>query len=263
MLQFYIPDDLKPPVLFYYKLSNFYQNHRRYVKSSDQDQLAGQFRSNDTISSSDCDPLKTDDETGKAYYPCGLIANSLFNDTFFSPVLLNAAGNNANNQTYPMTNKGIAWSSDKKLYQNTSYTTDQVVPPLNWRLQYPEYSADYPFPDLHDWEEFQVWMRTAGLPTFSKLALRNDTGTMTSGRYQVNIYDCEWDRTRTSVGVQLADKYLDFPVTKYSGTKAILLSTRTVMGGKNPFLGIAYIVVAGICVGLGALFTATHLIRPR
>jgi len=36
-----------------------------------------------------------------------------------------------------------------------------------------------------------------------------------------------------------------------------------VMGGRNPFLGIAYIVVGGICIVLGALFTATHLIRPR
>lgn len=35
------------------------------------------------------------------------------------------------------------------------------------------------------------------------------------------------------------------------------------MGGQNPFLGIAYVVVAGICVILGALFLATHLIKPR
>ena len=49
----------------------------------------------------------------------------------------------------------------------------------------------------------------------------------------------------------------------YDGTKSILISTRTVMGGKNPFLGIAYVVVAGICVVLGALFTETHLIKPR
>lgn len=54
-----------------------------------------------------------------------------------------------------------------------------------------------------------------------------------------------------------------FDVTEYGGTKAILISTRTVVGGKNPFLGIAYIVVAGICVILGVVFTVTHLIKPR
>ena len=56
---------------------------------------------------------------------------------------------------------------------------------------------------------------------------------------------------------------LDFPVTDYGGTKSILLTTRTVMGGQNPFMGIAYVVVGGICVLLGALFTVAHLIRPR
>jgi hypothetical protein len=52
-------------------------------------------------------------------------------------------------------------------------------------------------------------------------------------------------------------------VEKYSGTKSILISTRTVMGGKNPFLGIAYLVVGGLCILLGAVFLATHLIKPR
>lgn len=35
------------------------------------------------------------------------------------------------------------------------------------------------------------------------------------------------------------------------------------MGGRNPFLGIAYIVVGGLCIVLGGLFTVTQLIRPR
>lgn len=42
-----------------------------------------------------------------------------------------------------------------------------------------------------------------------------------------------------------------------------MISTRTVMGGKNPFMGIAYIVVGGICVILGLVFTVAHLIKPR
>ncbi len=43
----------------------------------------------------------------------------------------------------------------------------------------------------------------------------------------------------------------------------MVISTRTVMGGKNPFLGIAYVAVGGICILLGTLFTVIHLIKPR
>lgn len=197
---FYIPDDLAPPVLLYYQLTNFYQNHRRYVQSFDQDQLQGQARSNDSIAHSDCDPLQQETFTDannntykKPYYPCGLIANSLFNDTFLPPRLLAVAGSaDAGTTPYNMTRKGIAWSSDAKLYGATQYQYGEVVPPPNWREKYPEYSADvHPFPDLTEWEEFQVWMRTAGLPTFSKLALRNDNETMKAGPYEIVVYDCE------------------------------------------------------------------------
>lgn len=52
-------------------------------------------------------------------------------------------------------------------------------------------------------------------------------------------------------------------MTEYDGTKSILLSTRTALGGKNPFMGIAYVVVGGVCVLLGVLFTIAHLVRPR
>lgn len=187
-IQFYNPDTLNAPVLLYYQLTNFYQNHRRYVKSFDQDQLAGQFRSNASINSSDCSPLQIG-ANGKAYYPCGLIANSIFNDTFFSPVLLNTAGNSDSSQTYNMTNQGIAWNSDKDLYGVTKYTTSEVEPPPNWRKRFPTYNETFPFLDLHTDEAFQVWMRTAGLPTFSKLALRNDDEAMSPGRYEIIVYD--------------------------------------------------------------------------
>ncbi|KAK5172595.1 alkylphosphocholine resistance protein lem3 [Saxophila tyrrhenica] len=242
-IQFYVPEQLSPPVLLYYQLTNFYQNHRRYVQSFDQSQLEGNARSNQSISSSDCDPLQLD-PSGKAYYPCGLIANSMFNDTFQNIRLLNARSSSAEEKPYNMTDHNIAWDSDKDLYGMTKYEYSEVVPPPNWREQYPEYNETFPFPDLKTWDAFQVWMRTAGLPTFSKLALRNDDEPMEPGRYQIEVYDY-------------------FPVNIYDGTKSILISTRTVMGGRNPFLGIAYIVVGGLCILLGALFTVTQLFKPR
>ena len=82
VLQFDVPADIDPPVLLYYKLTNFYQNHRRYVKSLDQNQHRGDHVSTSTLKSGNCDPLGVIDD--KAVYPCGLIANSLFNGVCFA-----------------------------------------------------------------------------------------------------------------------------------------------------------------------------------
>ncbi|KAF2280416.1 CDC50 family protein-like protein [Westerdykella ornata] len=245
ILSFEIPDHLEPPVLFYYRLTNFYQNHRRYVKSLDIDQLKGKARDAAAIKGGDCDPLRVG-PGDKPYYPCGLIANSMFNDTFDNLTFANPQGNQGDAPTfYNMTERGIIWSTEKELYGKSAYKPDEVLPPPNWAKQYPEDGyATVGLPDLHTWEAFQVWMRTAGLPTFSKLAMRNDKDVLKSGTYRLKIYD-------------------RFPAEQYGGRKAILISTRTVMGGRNPFLGIAYIVVGGLCILLGVLFTGAHLVKPR
>ena len=62
----------------YYGLQNFYQNHRRYVKSRDDSQLLG--RDVSTLNT-ECAPYDKD-QNGNKYAPCGAIANSLFNGTF-------------------------------------------------------------------------------------------------------------------------------------------------------------------------------------
>ncbi len=92
-----IDSDIPAPIYVYYQLDNFYQNHRRYVKSRSNEQLMG--NSMDVNSLDDCDPIKTNAELGRskalsgktfesmgtldeAAYPCGLVAKSFFNDTF-------------------------------------------------------------------------------------------------------------------------------------------------------------------------------------
>ena len=52
-------------------------------------------------------------------------------------------------------------------------------------------------------------------------------------------------------------------MVEFGGTKELVISTLTVMGGRNPFLGIAYVVVGGLCVILGVVFAVAHLVKPR
>ena len=97
---FNISEDLKSPIYFYYKLDNFYSNHIDYVKSKNYNQLRGEEVSEKKIDSSckymsrNREHFKTNNLNEIVSYtsiamdpdsimnPCGLIANSIFNDTF-------------------------------------------------------------------------------------------------------------------------------------------------------------------------------------
>jgi hypothetical protein len=250
VVDFSIPADLESSVLLYYKLTNFFQNHRRYVKSLNSDQLKGKFVSPSSLDSSDCKPLATNG-SGVAIYPCGLIANSLFNDTFSNPVLQNPSGSNQSEVPYSFSYTGIAWPGEAKKYTDNPVgdggypSFADITPPPNWALRFPSgYTAENPPPKLKQDEHFQNWMRTAGLPTFTKLYGRNDDNVMAKGRYRIIIG-------------------LNFPVIPYKGTKSFVISTVSWIGGKNPFLGWAYVAAAAVFVLLAVLGTARHLIKPR
>lgn len=76
-IDFTVPTTMKAPIFMYYRLTNFYQNHRQYIKNFDFNQLLGDVVGSSVLRTS-CDPLAYSND-GKAIYPCGLIANSMFN----------------------------------------------------------------------------------------------------------------------------------------------------------------------------------------
>lgn len=169
-----------------------------------------------------------------------MIANSLFNDTFTTTL----SGVNGTSDDYEMTDEGIAWASDKNRFKNTEYDYTDIVPPPNWYKKYPNgYNKDN-VPDISTWYQFQNWMHTSGLPTFNKLALRNDDDTLKTGTYEVSIG-------------------LHFPVLPYNGKKFIYISQRSVMGGKNDFLGISWMVGGALCFVLGLALLVVNTIKPR
>ncbi|KAI8987486.1 ligand-effect modulator 3 family [Mycotypha africana] len=239
-IDFSVPVAMKPPVFMYYRLTEFYQNHRQYIKNYDATQLQGDAIRGSTLHTS-CDPLAYND-AGKIVFPCGLIANSMFNDTASDLTRIDQGSS----ETIKLSTSGIAWPSDRKKYGKTSYAMSEIVPPPNWSLRYPngQYSDQYPPPDLSTMERLHVWMHVAALPDFRKIWARNDNTTIEAGRYRIAID-------------------MNFDTLQYGGEKWLVLTTTTAMGGRNPYLGIAYMAVGGLCILLGIILTIRHLVKPR
>jgi flagellar biosynthesis/type III secretory pathway M-ring protein FliF/YscJ len=56
---------------------------------------------------------------------------------------------------------------------------------------------------------------------------------------------------------------MNYPVKEFSGTKSIVISTVSWIGGKQPFLGWAYVAAAILCVFLALAGLIRHLVKPR
>ena len=89
-----IPDDMEPPIYFYYQLENFFQNHRIYLQSKDDEQLSGVYKPREKLDK--CSPAITNEEMeltanlenmalmpDDPAVPCGLIAKTFFNGEIY------------------------------------------------------------------------------------------------------------------------------------------------------------------------------------
>lgn len=72
-----IEENINAPVYVYYQLDNFYQNHRRYVKSKDSKQLMGQVRTVDDVKDN-CTPVvqNSDLKNGTTFLNGSLVSSN-------------------------------------------------------------------------------------------------------------------------------------------------------------------------------------------
>jgi len=141
-----IKERIVAPVYVYYQLDNFYQNHRRYVKSRSFKQLQGFYLPVSQLA--ECDPIKTNkdlrpqiikyadgtlftaEDDALPAIPCGLVAKSLFNDTY-------VFRKKDVTPDIKINSNGIAWESDIKYkFGNVQNTTVGTEDRPWWKTQW-------------------------------------------------------------------------------------------------------------------------------
>lgn len=247
-VSFSLEKSVDAEVFIYYGLTNFFQSHRDYQDSYDEEQLQGSLH---LAVSPACEPfayVKDDDNYTKPIVPCGAVANSLFNDTF---KLLDANGS-----AVPLLKTGIAWPHDKKYRfgnpkssSNLSlmdiYQKDFGKPP-NWHKYVWELDPENSDNNGLQNEDLIVWMRTATFPTFTKLHRRVDHSSrpyingLPSGNYTMMVT-------------------YNYPVVGFGGTKRFVIANTSTLGNKNLALPVAYLLFAVLAL-LSAVtfFSHTH-----
>lgn len=241
VVPFNVTRDIPPPSFLFYVVTNLHQNYREYVKSRSFPMLQGRVPVS-RAEVRDCWPVLYRPENSSrslAYFdnpknpfvrseilnPCGLTANSRFNDTLqictrFDRQKGRCSAPVSANRT------GIAWASDRlhKYNPNAKYFT----PSANLLLQD---------------EAFMVWMRLSTFARAEKLYGRIEQP-LRKGLYFMEI---------TS----------RFPARRFDGDKQFFISNTKWFGARNHFLGVLYVVTGVLSLVVALIVLVAHVYNPR
>jgi len=146
---------IQGPILIYYYIENFHQNHRGYEDDRDDKQLAGK-----TIEGADCA------NNTRNVQPCGFAANTMFTDKILHIKDSSGKTQVKGGMSNPKLKEDLSYSMEKYAYAAPKHNLSK---PAGWDdTMHNRYMAN----EFSFMEDFKVWMRLAPLPKFQKLWYR-------------------------------------------------------------------------------------------
>lgn len=218
-----VPRRMEPPVNVYYILKDFYQNHKRYVRSVSYPQLHGKTQSPGQLT--DCIPQRFLGGTQNATFPedglinpCGLVAWSYFNDSFTSFAVSGDAGGV---EPLAVDSSKLVWESDRDtFFGNYAAVNHNTIPEMRGGQQLTQnVSRD---------EHFMKWMKLSAHPDVRKFWGKIDRELQEGEVITINVTNA-------------------YNTYSFGGEKRILLTTQNSFGNRNTTFGIAWLIMGSCC----------------
>lgn len=248
-VQIHVEKDMQYPVSLSYGMHNYYQNHRRYIRSRyDVQYRMGRYLFTPQKSTTTCGEIAERD--GKVIAPCGATARTLFNDTFVMW---------KDGLVIPTSPVAIAVASDAKMKyrnpgqkENLTKEFEGSVRPLNWQFMGSEdiSIATYGNEDVGfglENQDFMIWMRNAAFPNWKKIYRKLtpvNGGALKAGNYTIRL------------------EY-NYPAVETGATKQVHLEELTNIGGRSRNIGTLYLATAGVLTAVSVGLLAIHFLAPR
>lgn len=280
---FTLPENVTGPLYVFYELDNFFQHHRRFVSSMDRTQFTGEWTPDVALTA--CAPLETADSekcvagacdagSGKTrtLFPCGIVANTMFNDIFWLHDGLLPSGealsrtdlvSNGVARTYPShNNKNPAWfdyeHDDAYLPVWRNPNMSRLIPPPlpsgHGAGHEVHITSDYtnstawvhdPLDPLYgvgtgvENEFWRVWVEGAAREPFRKAYARIDK------------FDMLPAGTTLTFAVQS-----NYFVRSFAGKKSLVVGEIGWFGSENTPLGVVFVAIGGVFLVAGLLAAA-------